>query len=655
MQQIVSNTGADSCGAGPSPHLPGNERDQALMQFNRTQTEYPSGMCVHSLFEAQVENHPERVAVVCGSEELTYAELNLRANRIAKHLLSLGVSPDSFVAVFMKRSPALIISILGVLKAGGAYLPLDINYPRERLAMMLEDAGPQLVLTESALVKSLPVSDSKVVCIDKVPTSDGDVPNPNCPTTADNRAYVMFTSGSTGRPNGVMVEHRSIVRLVKGTNYADFSADNVFLQFAPTTFDASTFEIWGALLNGARLAIMPEGVPSLAELGQAIRQYQVTTLWLTAGLFHLMVDERIEDLKPLRQLLAGGDVLSVPHVQKVLNTLDCDLINGYGPTENTTFTCCYRIPRDTQLGSSVPIGSPIANTQVYILDVNLDPVPHGEIGELYIGGDGLARGYLNRDNLTAERFIVSPFPRISSARLYRSGDLARFLPDGNIEFLGRADSQVKIRGFRIELEEIEVALTRYSGVREAVVIARVTSATEKQLVAFIVCEQDSGLEVCALRSYLESKLPKYMIPAFIFSLDQMPLNPNGKVDRQELLKTIPTKSDCTSLSVDPETEPEAKVSAIFRDVLHLEQIGTTDNFFDLGANSLQLARAHHRLQEVFGSDLRIIALFQNPTVKTLAEFLSGSHVKALTNTSHDRGLRQRDAFARQKQIHQGIR
>jgi aspartate racemase len=575
---------------------------------------------------------------------------------LAHFLRALGIGPETIVGLSMRRSLDLIVGTLAILKAGGAYLPLDPDYPNERLAMMLDDAKVPVLLTESALLGKLPAQDARIICIDRRQIPEENSANPTNRTDANNLAYVMFTSGSTGRPKGVMIEHRSIVRLVRETNYADFGPDNVFLQSAPITFDASTFEIWGALLNGARLSIMPDGVPSLEELGRAIRENGVTTLWLTAGLFHLMVDERIEDLKPLRQLLAGGDVLSTKHVQKVLDSLDCALINGYGPTENTTFTCCYSIPRGARVGSSVPIGMPISNTQVYVLDSNLEPVPVGEVGELYIGGDGLARGYLNQIDLTAERFITSPFPELSSARLYGTGDLARQMPDGTVEFVGRADNQVKIRGFRIELEEIEVALTSQPGVREAVVIARELATADKQLVAFIVGSPQTTPEICGLRAHLERTLPDYMIPAFIFVLPALPLDPNGKVDRRALGLMIPHEVDRRSTFVGPVTETEQKIAEVLQEVLHIEKVGTDDNFFDLGANSLQLARAHSRLQCLLDPELGIISLFQNPTVKSLARFLSRDIQKQTPASGvQERAARQRGALERQRQVHKGIR
>ncbi len=632
-----------------------DERKRFPAEVDVTRPEPRPLVAVHRLFEEEAAKNPDRIALVRGSESVTYAELNRRANQIAHLLISLGVGPETLVALVMGRSTDLIACILGVLKAGGAYVPLDSNYPPERLAMMLEDANPPVLLTETSLLGQIGAGGARTICIDKAELGAGNVRNPDVPVAADNLAYVMFTSGSTGRPKGVMVEHRSIVRLVKDTDFADFGPEQVFLQFAPITFDASTLEIWGPLLNGGRLAIMPEGVPSLAELGSAIRDYGVTTLWLTAGLFHLMVDERIDDLRPLWQLLAGGDVLSVAHVEKVLNNLECDLINGYGPTENTTFTCCYKVPRGVAVERSIPIGKPIANTQVYILDEDLKPVSTGDVGELYIGGTGLARGYLGRSDLTAERFVESPFPDISSPRLYRSGDLARFLADGNVEFLGRADSQVKIRGFRIELEEIEIALTRCDGVREAVAVAKEISTADKQLVAFVVLDPEKGPEICELRKRLEAVLPEYMVPSFIVLLDALPLTPNGKVDRAALIETIALERERNSAFTEPETETEGKIARILEEVLGSGPVGANDNFFDLGANSLQLARFHSRLQLALFSDLKIVSLFQNSTVRALARSLgqTGSEVNGFSAASQDRATRQREAYARQRRMRNG--
>lgn len=619
----------------------------------RQEQDSPLRHCIHELFEKEVKAGPDRIAVVDDSGSLTYADLNVRANRVAHYLLSRGLATESLVGVMMERSADLIVAILGTLKAGAAYLPLDPDYPADRLRMMIEDAKPAVMLTRSTFPFESMVEGMEWICVDKLETRDGDAHDLNVPIDRNNLAYVMFTSGSTGRPKGVMIEHRSVVRLVKETDYADFGPDKVFLQLAPVTFDASTLEIWGALLNGARLAIMPPGLNSLSDLGNTIRNHGVTTLWLTAGLFHLMVDERIDELRPLKQLLAGGDVLSTSHVAKALRSLDCDLINGYGPTENTTFTCCYKIPRDQEPGRSIPIGKAIANTRVHILDERLMPVPAGETGELCVSGDGLSRGYLGRDDLTAEKFVRSEHSDLSGIRLYRTGDLVRALSDGNIEFLGRVDNQIKIRGFRVELEEIEAAITSHGTVKQSAVAARQIATGDKQLVAFVVTNAaDACGAVSGIREHLQKSLPDFMVPSFIFAVDELPLTSNGKVDRAALLETIPSASDRHLTTVAPEGELERQIADILAEILNTGTIGAEDNFFDLGANSLQLASLHNRLQLELGKELRITSLFQNPTVRMLAKsFVENAVGKALgVANSLERGEKQRAAYERRKAV-----
>ncbi|HEY9877512.1 MAG TPA: amino acid adenylation domain-containing protein [Leptolyngbyaceae cyanobacterium] len=607
------------------PLLTAAEQHQLLVEWNNTQTDYPNNTCIHQLFEAQAEQTPNAVAAVFGQEQLTYRELNYRANQLAHHLQGLGVEPETCVGICVERSLDILVGLLGILKAGAAYLPLDPAYPQERLTFMLEDAQVPVLLTQQPQVEKLPSHRAKVVCLD----TDWDAinresqENPISSVTADNLAYVMYTSGSTGRPKGVSVIHRGVVRLVKAANYANLAAEEVFLQLAPISFDASTLEIWGSLLNGARLVIFPPHTPSLEELGQVIQQYQITTLWLTAGLFHLMVDERLEDLKPLRQLLAGGDVLSVPHVQKFLQKIgDCKLINGYGPTENTTFTCCYPITEPDQLGNSIPIGRPITNTQVYLLDSYLQPVPIGVPGELYIGGDGLARGYLNRPDLTEEKFLQNPFSDEPGTRLYKTNDLARYLPNGNIEFLGRIDNQVKIRGFRIELGEIEAVLAQHPTVKEAVVTARKDISGNKSLVAYIVSHQEQASTIDELRRFLKQKLPDYMLPGAFVLLEALPLTPNGKVDRRALPAPDQIRKEPEETFVAPRNELELQLTQIWEKVLGVHPISVKDNFFDLGGHSMLAARLFAQIEKKLGRNLPLAKLFQAPTIEELASIFS---------------------------------
>jgi amino acid adenylation domain-containing protein len=462
------------------------------LQPRNTDIIHSGKKCIHELFERQVETCPDAIAVVFEDQRLTYRELNRRANRLAHYLRKLGVGPEVLVGICVERSLEMIIGLLGILKAGGAYLPLDPTYPRPRLSFMLADGEVRIVLAQEHSLHKLIAHNVEVIALDgdydAIPRASEENPDNKC--TPANLAYVMYTSGSTGMPKGVSVPHRGVVRLVKETNYADFGPEQVFLQFAPLSFDASTFEIWGSLLNGSRLVLMPAGKASLAELGETVKRYNVTTIWLTAGLFHQMVESEFESLRGLRQLLAGGDVLSAPHVEQVARELsECQLINGYGPTENTTFTCCYLVSMGEGFESSVPIGRPVANTTVHILNDRLEPVPVGVAGELYIGGYGLARGYLNDVTLTAEKFVPNPF-QTTGERLYRTGDSVRYLADGNIEFLGRIDQQVKVRGYRIELGEIETVLAQHPAVKECVVLARADQPGGRRLVAYLV--HDSG-------------------------------------------------------------------------------------------------------------------------------------------------------------------
>ncbi|SFJ64597.1 non-ribosomal peptide synthetase [Thermoflavimicrobium dichotomicum] len=598
------------------------EEEEELRRWNETKVAYPREASVGDLFAQQAVATPDQIAVVFGDHSLTYQELNQRANQVAHYLRKQGVGLETMVGIAMDRSLDLIVALLGVLKAGGAYVPLDPTYPKERLAYMVEDAQVRVLLTQSHLAETWSLENTQMIMIDQaweeIEQQSTDDPAPVA--CGENLAYVMYTSGSTGKPKGVEVIHRGIVRLVKGANYARFDADEVFLQLAPVAFDASTLEIWGPLLNGAKLVVMPPHQPSLEEIAEALQKYQVTTLWLTSGLFNLMADHHVEALKGLRQLLVGGDVVSVPHVRKVLALGGVQIINGYGPTENTTFTCCYSIPADWSGGSSVPIGRPISNTEVYVLDRYGQPVPIGIPGELFVGGDGLARGYHRRPELTAERFVAHPFRDDPEARLYKTGDLVRYLPDGNLEFLGRLDHQVKVRGFRIELGEIEAVLNQHPAVKEAVVIVREDVPGDKRLVAYLVCEQ--GLDQSGdWRAYAKERLPEYMVPSAFVVMDSLPLNPNGKVDRKAL--PAPDLSLQSEESAQASTPIEEIVAGIWHEVLRVPQVAVRQNFFELGGNSLLATQVIARLNQAFAIDLPLRVLFEKPTVRELSEVIEG--------------------------------
>ncbi|MEH1799485.1 MAG: non-ribosomal peptide synthetase [Nostoc sp.] len=629
-----------------------------LLQWNHTQTDYPQQACIHQLFEAQVEKTPDAVALIFNNQQLTYRDLNIRANQLAQYLQTLGVGTETLVGICIERSLEMVVALLAILKTGGAYVPLDPGYPQERLAFMLSDTHVPVLLTKKELVAKLPTHTAFVICLDADWNGIAKNKTENLSTrvTADNLAYVMYTSGSTGTPKGVSVIHRGVVRLVKETNYAHLTAEEIILQLAPISFDASTFEIWGCLLNGGKLVICPPNTPSLEELGQIIQQYQITTLWLTAGLFHLIVDEKIDALKSLRQLLAGGDVLSVPHVQKFLQTVEnCQLINGYGPTENTTFTCYYPITAPLQANVSIPIGRPIANTQVYILDNNLQSVSIGEAGELYIGGDGLARGYLNRADLTAEKFIYHSFDSNLATRLYKTGDLARYLPDGNIEFLGRIDNQVKIRGFRIELGEIEREIAQHPDVREIVVLARQDEAGEKQLTAYIIPQYNSKYTHNKLRGFLQQRLPNYMVPSAFVMLESLPLTANGKVDRHKLPAPGRERPQLEQAYISPQTDLERLLAGILSELLKIDRVGIDDNFFDLGATSISILQVAARVQQELGIELSAVKLFQYSTIGSLANYLhSNQNSQPSSDKLQNRAQRQQAARTRRRNHQQGV-
>jgi amino acid adenylation domain-containing protein len=602
--------------------LPDAERHQLLVEWNDTRTDYPKDKCVHQLFEEQVERTPDAIAVVYEDRQLTYRELNNSANQLAHYLRRQGVQPETLVAICMERSIDMIVGLLGILKAGGAYVPLDPGYPKERLGFMLEDTQAGIVLTDTASRNRLQPAGARIIVLDRNREEFAKEPqvNPISQSTAIGLAYVIYTSGSTGVPKGIEVRHRGVVRLLLGVDYVQVDTTRTFLHLAPISFDAATFEVWGALLHGGKCVLFPGKVTGARELGEVLKKHQVTTLWLTAALFNTVINEQPQALSEVKQLLIGGETLTVRHVKKGLAELpNTAIINGYGPTESTTFTCCYPIPRQLDDNiSSIPIGKPIGNTQVYILDSHLNPVPIGVPGELHIGGDGLARGYLNRPELTAETFIANPFSNEPEARLYKTGDLARYLADGTIDFLGRIDSQVKIRGYRIEPGEIETVLAQHPAIQQAAVLAREDTPGDQRLVAYVVAAAGRTPSLDALRSFLQQKLPDYMVPSAFVFLDSLPFTPNGKLDRKALPTPDQSRPELEDAFAAPRTAVEETLAIVWSEVLKLDKVGIHDNFFHLGGHSLLATKVVSRIRGRFGFDLPLREIFAAPTIAALA-------------------------------------
>ncbi|WNG56867.1 amino acid adenylation domain-containing protein [Archangium gephyra] len=606
------------------------ERQQVLVTWNQTQRDYPRDACIHHLIQQQAALRPDAIAVEFGEQRLSWRELDSRSNQLAHLLRSHGVGPDSLVAIRLERSLELIVCLVGILKAGGAYVPLDASYPAQRLAFVLEDASPRLLLTTRALRSLLSLPDS-LPCLfwDELSLEGLSTSAPDTGVTSRNLAYVHFTSGSTGRPKGVAIEHRSVVRLFHGARFAQFSPETSFLHHSPISSDATTLEIWGTLLFGGRVVVFPPQSPSdLNLLTQVLEQHGVSTLYLSADLLALAVDHKLDGLRGLRQLLTGGDAVSAPHARRVLEQLRIPLSNSYGPTEGTVIASCLPLSLPEQVGASISIGSPIANTQVYLLDASFQPVPPGVPGELFIGGEGLARGYTSRPELTAERFLPNPFSSSPGERLYRTGDLARWLADGTLEFLGHADAQVSLRGYRIELPEVESALLSHPEVREAVAVVREDSPGDKRLVAYVTSDSQQ-LDTSALRSFLKQRLPDVMLPSALVRLEALPLTSSSKVDRKALPPPDVSSTGRTSHFVEPTTPLERQLVSILSRELGIDDVGVDDHFFEkLGGTSLSVIKIATRMREELGREVPVTLLFEHPTVSDLARRLEAGTPQA---------------------------
>jgi amino acid adenylation domain-containing protein len=607
------------------PFLPVAERQQLLVEWNQTQVEYPHSQCIHQLFEVQVEKTPDAIAVVFEDQQLTYRELNNRANQLAHHLQTLGVKPDVLVAVCAERSLEMIVAVLGILKAGGAYVPLDPGYPPERLAFILDDTQAPVMLTQSKLVNNLPNREAHVICLD----SDWEViannsqENPVSAVTPVDLIYVIYTSGSTGQPKGVMIPHRGITNMLywRQRNFGITQQDKV-LQTISFSFDPSVWQIFWPLLFGAQLIMAhPGGHQDSAYFVKTILEQQITVLGLVPSIIRMLLEEEgIEKCQHLKHVTTGGEPLSIELMERFLNRLNLEnvLLNCYGPTEVSIDATVWVCPRHTDQPTAF-IGRPIDNAQIYILDENLQPVGIGQAGEMYIGGAGLARGYLNRPELTNQKFIPNPFSSEPGSRIYKTGDLARYLPDGNIEFLGRIDDQVKIRGFRVELGEIEAMLAQHSALQQTLVVVREDVPGNKQLVAYVVAKPEQAPSHSELRSFLQDKLPEYMVPAAFVFLNSLPLNANGKVDRRALPAPDASSFSRANNFVTPRTPTEKMLASMWEDILGIPQIGISDNFFALGGHSLLAAQVVSRVRKVFEIELSLRSLFEEPTVAGLAE------------------------------------
>lgn len=638
------------------PLLTDTERRQlqVLMHWNDTARDYGSEARLHRLIEKQAAQTPDSVAVEFEGQELTYAELNRKANQLARLLRQKGVGPDVLVGVFAERSFEMVLSILAVLKAGGAYVPLDPSYPAQRLAHMLDDAQASLVLTQRRLVGQLPAVAAEVLLLDTswAAYAGGAGEDLEDVGTPQDLAYVMFTSGSTGRPKGAMNEHRGICnRLLWKQHTFRLSPDDRVLQKSPFGFDASLRELFWPLICGARLVLArPDGHRDCDYLLELIRDRNITTVHFVPSMLRAFLEtEGLETCRALKLVFCGGEVLSHElHDRFCVTFPSVKLVNIYGPSEACGDVTCW-VCKGGDGRLLVPIGRPIANTQIYILNPELEPMPPGVIGELCIGGMQVGRGYVGQPDLNAERFIDDPFSDVPGARLYKTGDFARVQPDGVIEYFGRNDYQVKIRGIRIELGEIEATLDAHPSVVQSVVVARGDTSGDQRLVAYVV-PRDFRINTLELKQQLSLKLPLYMVPGTFVMLNEFPLTSSGKVDRKVLRALDPSDLQ-RHICVAPQTTIEKVLASIWADLLAVERVSIEDNFFDLGGHSLLLTQVRYRIRKLLKMDVQFATLLQFTTVESLAKHLSGNVNQSIASDRiADRAQRQSDALRRYKNL-----
>ncbi|MDN8590640.1 amino acid adenylation domain-containing protein [Paenibacillus sp. 11B] len=584
--------------------------------------------CIHHLFERHAQANPDGVALTYESRHMTYRELDEAAEALANRLAEFEVGPDSIVMVLANRSLDLVISLLAILKAGGCYLSLETSIPQARLNFILEDASPCLVITQGCFSERFEEHSIPVLLLDHDKQTFASAPRrERAEVTPEHLAYISYTSGSTGTPKGVCVPHRAVSRLVDNAKDFSFTPNDVFLLVSPVAFDASTFELWSPLTNGGRLVIYDSGMIRPDLLSETIRTEGVTTVWLTAGLFQVMVNSYLDMFKGLKHVLAGGDVISSAHLELLLATHPhLTFTNGYGPTENTTFSTCWTTTTMTT-HPTVPIGSPINGTWAIVCDENLNPMPPGQEGELYVAGAGLARGYLNNPAETASRFVPNPWSKTAGARMLRTGDLARWFEDGGLEFIGRADRQVKIQGYRVEPDEVEMVITKHRDVQAAVVTTQEDGLGNKRLLAYVVTNSspdEESRKLTGLYEYLCQQLPPYMVPWAIMPLAGMPLTPNGKVDRGQLPAAVRSPRRLGTPYTAPRNAMESELVRLWGENLLVEPVGIHDNFFSLGGDSLILSELIVNMENLLETVIPARFLYLKPTVAELAVMIEDS-------------------------------
>ncbi len=648
------------------PLLTKAEQYQLLVEWNDTKTDYPQDVTIHELFEAQAERRPDAVAVIFGDEKLTYSGLNCRANQLAHHLQGLGVGQEVLVGIFVERSLDMLVGLLGILKAGGAYVPLDPAYPEKRLAFMLEDAHPPVLLTQKQLSEKLPAHESRILFLDSDWTeiAQENEKKPVSRATGNNLAYVIYTSGSTGKPKGVQISHDALSNfLYSMQQQPGLIRQDILLAVTTLSFDIAALELFLPLIAGARVVLADhETVIDGVRLADQITKHGVTVMQATPATWRLLAESGWKGKNTLKAL-CGGEAFPLGLASQLAKQVGF-LWNMYGPTETTIWSGVCKVEAEDSL---IPIGLPIANTSFYVLDACLNPVPVGVPGELYIGGSGLARGYLNRPELTAEKFVANPFNKElasrepEEARIYGTGDLVRYLSDGNIEFLGRIDHQVKVRGFRIELGEIEAVLAEHPSVTQCVVIAREDRPGDKSLTAYLVPDQEKGPSVSELHGFLKEKLPDYMIPSAFVEMKALPLTPNGKTDRRALPVPDTCRPELDAIYVVPQSEVERFIADVWQQMLVVDKVGIHDNYFELGGNSLLTAQIHHKLQKKYEKKLSVIDMFEYPTIHSLAQYIQSEkyerprsmsgRARAETRADREASMRRQSQF-RQNKKHQ---